>query len=93
MSLPRQDICPFCTTYENLRLQATQETKSRTTFWCVLRVRKHPWKQVIGGKKFYDITIRQDRLHYCPRCGRQLIALRHRMSKNGYPIVDGDDEE
>lgn len=83
MPLLRQDICPFCTAYENMRLQTRDETKFTTTFWVALRVKKFRWKESTSGKPLMALTINESRLHYCPRCGKQLIALRHRASKNG----------
>lgn len=84
MSLPiRVDKCPFCTTYESQRLTARDEERLKTTFWCALKIRKHRWKESTKTNALMNLTICEVRLHYCPWCGKQLIALRHRDSKNG----------
>lgn len=79
----RQDKCPFCESYESLRQQATTEEMFRTTFWCALRIKKFRWKDTTDSAPLYSLTTCEYRLHYCPRCGKQLITLRHRDSKNG----------
>jgi len=75
--------CKWCQSYESYRMQIRDETKTTTQFWCALRIRVYRWKEKTTGKPLFVSTIRESRLHYCPECGKRLIEVRHRRSKNG----------
>lgn len=76
MSIPSQDKCGFCADYERMRKTAVKNEKTAITFWCVLRIKAFPWKKKTQRTPLYTMTMKEYRLHFCPRCGKQLIGCR-----------------
>ena len=76
MSMPRQDICKFCADYEKARKTALKTERTAITFWCALRVKAFPWKKKTSSTPLYTMTLGEYHIHYCPRCGKQLVGCR-----------------
>ena len=68
--------CQFCEGYESYRQKASKDRTVKFKFRCALRVKAYRWKESTFGEPLYTITIREDTVQYCPRCGKTLTKCR-----------------